>query len=244
MLEACRPGQQHGPEPRQIGHFAFGNLCHHRAAQRGVARLAPQPSRLHQRVGHPHVGVRGRVRVKLFPCTVFCLAPQPARQAMRQAAARHVPLRPVEHPVKRGAVVAGQRKEQGVGLAFRSGAVAAAMVDHPALRIDEVRAIGLPQRPRALLASARRAKRQQQDDQQPMLAQPAYTKAHGARLHAGFQARFARGPQAGNHSRRFFHIQRRDEGRAQPIALPPVIPTRPVVRRQSLSPCYRDRIIW
>ncbi len=82
-----------------------------------------------------------------------------------QAAAGQVGLGPCQQVFKARAIVVGQGEEQRVRLALRRGAVGTVVVDDPTLRVDEMRGISVPQRPRTLLATAAGAQKEEQEDE-------------------------------------------------------------------------------
>ena len=116
----------------------------------------PQASGLNERVRHPDVGVGGGVGVQDLPLAVLVLAPEPGRKMGVEIAAGQIGLGPGEDAVEGGAIVVGQRKEEGVGLAFRGGVlISVGIEDAAALRVDEARRVGVPELPGTLLAAAR-----------------------------------------------------------------------------------------
>lgn len=70
-----------------------------------------------------------------------------------EIAGGEVRLGPTEDSVEAGTVVGDQREEHPVGLAFAGGVVLRGVIDHPAMRIDDVPGVALPERPRLLRAA-------------------------------------------------------------------------------------------
>jgi hypothetical protein len=72
-----------------------------------------------------------------------------------EIAAGEILLGPREDAVERGAVVVYQRKEESIGLAFRSGAlISVGIEDAAALRVDEAGRVGVPEFPGTFSAAA------------------------------------------------------------------------------------------
>lgn len=76
-----------------------------------------------------------------------------------EIAAGEIVLSPAEDTIEGGAIVVGQGKKEGVGLAFRCGVlISVGIEDAPALRVDEAGRVGAPELPGTFLAAARHGK--------------------------------------------------------------------------------------
>ena len=135
VLEAGGTGHEHGTEAGKIDDFVVGDQRQHGAAEIGIAGGFPEAAGLKKRVRHPDIGVGGGVGIENLPLAVLVLAPEPGREVGFEIAAGEIGLGPGEDAVEGGAIVVGQSKEQGVGLAFGGGVlISVGIEDAAALR--------------------------------------------------------------------------------------------------------------